>query len=241
MKKHTKHSERDHSTGTMGSVEGSPHNMSTKGLLECSVTLEKLDMDELNKSTASHESNEKQESPIESTSVKSQLNMSHPENMLINMDVDTIDTVPSINNAVTISESEYNNMEYSQNLHMVDIEPDHQLHHEQNLFYFGMEQFNATLAPLSQNFEANAYDAQISNQNHSSSIVEIDPEYRAKEEKMDVIPILNSDQNVVFEVLDSDEEEALNSQNSERETNDTIIDLDSKHTPTMGVLMLAKK
>lgn len=221
----------------MGSSEGSAQNLSTissNGLLECSVTLEKLDMDELN-----HASNEKLESPnksVESTSAMSQLNMSHSENMAIDMDANTIETMASINEAVTIPK--HNNIEYS---HLVDIDHDHRLNHEQSQFYFEMEQFTEMLAPQSQNFDANAYDAYSNlNQNQLTSIVEVHPEIQVKEEKMDAMPIFQTNDEI-YEVLDSDEEEALNSRDSGRETNDTIMDLDSSHIPTMGVLMMVKK
>lgn len=242
-KKHTKHSERDHSTGTMGSVKGLAQNLSTissNELLECSVTLEKLNMDELNKSNTNRESNEKHGSPVESTDLMSQLNMSHSENMAINMDMDmdmdTIEIMASHDNE-TITIPEHNYMEYP---HVVNIAPAHQLNHEQNQFYFEIERFNETLTPLPLNFETNACDAYSVSQNQLPSIVEVHSNFQVKQEKMDALPIFKSD-NVIYEVFDSDEEEALNSRDSGRETNDTIIDLDSSHIPTMGVLMMSKK
>lgn len=229
--------DRSQSTSTMGSVKNSTQNLSTTSsncLLDCSVTLEKLNMDELNKLNTNLESNEKLQSPVESPGVVSQINTSHSEKMVINMDVDTIETAAPTNEIVTNPEQSEIDFSY-----LADIELDQQFYDEQNQFYIENQRLNETHPPLLQNFEANAYNAYNFNQNQLMSIAEAQPEYRVKEEKLDSVPTPCKIENMIYEVLDSDEEEAMKSRNSGNDSTDTIIDLDT-HVPTMSVLMIKK-
>lgn len=217
--------------------EGSAKNLSTisaDSLPKCSVFLEKINVLEFNNSNENRTSDQKHESAAESTSLVSQPMVNHSENMVIDMDVmDTMENLASINPTDTIPAQ--NDIEYPRVLH---IEPDHQLDHEQNKFYFGLEYFDETLSPT-QNFETNPFDTYNFSQNHLATTIDIMPEFQLKEEKIDALPIYKMGE--VIEVLDSDEEEAVNSRDSGRDTNDTTIDLDSSHIPTMGVLMMSKK
>lgn len=234
--------------GTIGSANGSPQSLSTMSsieLPECSVTLEKLNVHDLNKSNASNASNKKHESPDRSpikppvastSSVSQQIKTSHSENMVVNMDVDAMVPIAPANEAVEILN--HNSMEYS---YMDDIELDPQ--YDQNQSHFETD----LTSSLPRNFDTNAYDAYVYDliQDPLTSFIDIQPSFQVKTEEMHALPhkapSMLSDESVIYEVLDSDEEEALNARDSGRETNDTIIETDSSHIPTMGVLMMAKK
>lgn len=250
MKKHTKDSVQNCSTGTMRSVKGS--TISLDGLLECSVSVEKLDMDELNKSNAANASNVKHESPVKSpvklpvestapqVSQEQKMKAAHSESVVVNMDIDTFETMAPPNGADTVPD--HIEMVYSD---AVNMEPDLQLNYEQNDYFYETEHFNEMFeSSLRMNFDQNDYNYNL-NQDPMTVYSEIDPNFPVKTEK--IYPEPNtlqqeiSNDSMIYEILDSDEEEALNSRDSGRETNDTIIDTDSSHIPTMGVLMMAKK
>lgn len=195
-------------------------------LPQCSVSLEKLSDCELNKSIKSRES------PIPSTSSMCQPILDRHEHLVIDVDLDTTEMMTATNEAVPIPD--HNAIGYS---HTENTETNYQ---EQ--FYYEMEHSNRTIPSMPKHFDPNANDEYNSSQNQLTSTIDVYPDYQVKEEKverMDAHMTFGSD--IIYDVLDSDEEEALNSRDSGRETNDTVIDMDSSHIPTMGVLMMAKK
>lgn len=228
MKTHTKYSEENCVNDTLGLFKRSEKNSSTisvDDLPKCSVSLEKL---ELNESNTNRTSDQKHESSVESLSLMPQPEAMDPEAAVIDMDMHTIETVASINEAATIPNQNDNGYR-----HMPDIESDQLFADEQqNQYYFQMEP----------NFKTNPFDAYNLSEDQLISTVDIQPELPlVKEEKMDTAPPIFKMDDVVYDVLDSDEEEALYSRDSGRGTNDLINDLDSGHVPTMGVLMMIKK
>lgn len=245
MKEHAKDSEPSHSTVTMESAKGS--TIPLNGLIDCSVSLEKLDMHELNKSNPI---NPKQESPVKkpvvtkttplkTTAVSQQpIKIAEPESVVVDMDIEMIETMAPANEVVTAAD--HNDMVYADAL---NIEPEIHVN-----YFFETDQFNEMLeSSMRLNFdrnELNAYENYNPVQDPLIDYSEL-PNFQVKEEKVNASPptlhqTLSND-SVVYEILDSDEEDALNSRDSGRETNDTIIDTDSSHIPTMGVLMMAKK
>lgn len=252
MKKHAKYTERSCTTSTMGSTQNLS-KISLNGLLDCSVTLEKLDMSvsALNEPNASHASIEKVESSVKSpigspvkpaSSESQQIKISHAESMAVNTDADIIETMAPINEAVRMSDG--NSVEH---LELMDIELDPQMNYDQNQYYFEADCFNETGTPsLLHNFDANAYDYNLNPDPLVSFVDAHLGHFQVKEEKEHALseqslPHTLSNESMIYEVLDSDEEDALNARDSGRETNDTIIEADSSHIPTMGVLMMAKK
>lgn len=128
-------------------------------------------------------------------------------------------------------------IEYS---HVEDTDPD------QQQYYYQGEYSHESHPSMAQAFQAHPYDAYSLQPDQLTSVIEIHPEYpvkpdfEIKEERMDDVIFLNRPDEI-YEVLDSDEEEALHSRDSGRETNDTAFDADTSHIPMMGVLMMAKK
>lgn len=182
-------------------------SISVEGLLDCSVTLERIDISELNKSITSHVLDKKHES---------------------------IEIMESANESSSVTDDDDDDDDIGHS-NAIEIEPDYLPYYEQQQSCYTMEHFNETHTSLPQSVAAKTYDRL--SQDQLSSVTQADPNFSIKEEKLNELAISSS--NVVYEVLDSDEEEAMNSRDSGRETNDTAID-DSNHIPMMGVLMMSK-
>lgn len=174
---------------------------------------------EPNKSKADYAPDQKRES----LSVMPQPNVNQPEAMNVDMDISTIEVMAYVNEADPTQKETDN--EYP---HMPDIESD-------DLFADDQKQYCLQMEP---NFETNPFNAYSFGENQLISTVDVQPDLPlVKEEKMDTVPTIND--SVIYEVLDSDEEEAAYSKDSGRDTNS--IELDASHVPTMSVLMMAKK
>lgn len=193
-------------------------SISMDELLECSVSLERLDFHDLNKSNANNSLDKKHEPSVGST-----------KQLMPQSTVNTIEIMTTSTNEPTTSDDD----DIGQPP-VLDIESDHESDNEQKPCYYEMENLNDTSA--SHTFETNAYDPYNSYENQLSSTMETHSDFESGD-----VSIINQS-HVVYDVLDSDEEEALNSRDSGRDTNDTIADmaLDSKHIPMMGVLMMKK-
>lgn len=272
MKNHAKESERSLSTGTSAMASAKGSTISINGLLDCSVTLEKLDMHELNESNTSLAINPKHESPaklpVESTtpvsSQQQEIKTAHSENMVVNVDIDSIETMAPINKDFTVADpneivdadvnmapaneavlnADHNDVIYCD---AVSVEPELQTNYEQNQYFFQTDHFNEMFeSSLRMNLDQNGFDAYDCKLNQDPvTTYSVASDVQVKQEKQHTEPYMLqqtlSNDSVIYEILDSDEEDALNARDSGRETNDTIIETDSSHIPTMGVLMMAKK
>lgn len=267
MKKRAKDSEQSHNTGTMDSPKGS--TMSLNGLLDCSVVLERIDVDEANTTIASDAVAAKHESPAEPTAPMSQpeIVMAHSEVVAVDMEIESIEITAPTNDVHPVANhnevgyadaflapaneavptADDNGSVYS---NQVNVEHAPQMNYDQNSCYFDVERFNEMLdSSMRLNYDHNqynAYDYNLNQENPPRTYGNIHPNFQVKEEKIQTelhtLPQTLANDSMIYEILDSDEEEALNARDSGRETNDTIIlDTDASHIPTMGVLMMAKK
>lgn len=212
-------------TVTLETSTGSVKNasmVSVDSLPGCLVSLERLDELQLNKSNTNRGSDQKHVTPVKTTISTAQPKAKHVERMDIDMNLDERTLV-----TITVSPSKAdktNDQNDSGYRHMPDLNSDFILGYEPEQLYIPMEEV-----------EQKPCDAYNHNENQFMPGIDMQSDL-VEEENLNISDPIRTKTESVYEILDSDEEEAINSRDSR---NDTTID--SKHVPTMGVLMMAKK